>query len=83
MNTVTKVPRVLKYRYDKEYQLSISGVLRENKSIPVRFHVMPLATRAVPIIFMHSKSKKKIFNNVFNVIIYCSNFILLDQELKA
>lgn len=37
-NNVTKVPTVLKYRYDKEYQLSISGVLRKNKSITVRFY---------------------------------------------
>ena len=37
-NNVTKVPTVLKYRYDKEYQLSNSGVLRKNKSITVRFY---------------------------------------------
>ena len=37
-NNVTKVPTVLKYRYDREYQLSISGVLRKNKSITVRFY---------------------------------------------
>lgn len=55
MNTVTKVPRVLKYRYDKEYQLSISGVLRKNKIITVRFYVMLLATKALSIIFMHGK----------------------------
>lgn len=46
VNNVTKVPRVLKYRYDKEYQLSISGVLRENKSISIRFHVMLPAAKS-------------------------------------
>lgn len=57
MNIVTKVPRVLKYRYDREYQLSIRGVLRENKCVPVRWHVMLLATK-ICVSNPHGKVKR-------------------------
>lgn len=77
MNNVTKVPRVLKYRYDTEYQLSISGVLRKKKSLAVNFHVMLLATKS-SLNNLHTW-QSQIFNNVFNVRICRSNFILLDQ----
>lgn len=46
-NNVTSVPIVLKYRYESEYQLSISGVLKDTKSVIIIVRHVPNSNECV------------------------------------